>query len=115
MLFVYVVYNSDGEPKRVEPLDPPEGSAPGECVFVDGYTSGTPDDELKPKKKVFEKIQVCESEIWSKLWPCIEGGVQDTEFYMSVCISTGGHEDLRWVYSSVEQERFDDQIRKNHL
>ncbi|TSK31415.1 Sodium-dependent lysophosphatidylcholine symporter 1-B [Bagarius yarrelli] len=48
----------DGEPKRIEPLDPPEGSAPGERVFVDGYVSGKPDDELKPKKKVFEKIQV---------------------------------------------------------
>ncbi|KAB5530877.1 hypothetical protein PHYPO_G00134430 [Pangasianodon hypophthalmus] len=48
----------EGEPKRIEPLDPPEGSAPGERVFVDGYSSGTPDDELKPKKKVFEKIQV---------------------------------------------------------
>ncbi|XP_046690677.1 tyrosine--tRNA ligase, cytoplasmic isoform X1 [Silurus meridionalis] len=48
----------EGEPKRVEPLDPPEGSAPGDRVFVDGYASGTADDELKPKKKVFEKIQV---------------------------------------------------------
>lgn len=48
----------------MEPLDPPEGSAVGERVFVDGYT-GTPDDELKPKKKVFEKIQVRKSEIKS--------------------------------------------------
>lgn len=63
MLFVYVVCNSEGEPKRVEPLDPPEGSAPGDRVFADGYASGTPDDELKPKKKVFEKIQVCDGEI----------------------------------------------------
>lgn len=58
-LFVYILYNSEGESKKVEPLDPPEGSAPGDRVFVDGFTSGTPDDELKPKKKVFEKIQVC--------------------------------------------------------
>lgn len=67
MLFVCVMFNSEGEQKRVEPLDPPEGSAPGDRIFVDGYTSGTPDDELKPKKKVFEKIQVCEGETCSKL------------------------------------------------
>lgn len=51
---------SEGEPRKVEPLDPPEGSAPGDRVFVEGYESGKPDDELKPKKKVFEKLQVCE-------------------------------------------------------
>lgn len=62
-VLVFILCNSDGEPKRIEPLDPPEGSAPGERVFVDGYLSGTPDDELKPKKKVFEKIQVCKSEV----------------------------------------------------
>lgn len=60
---LYVCCNSEGEPKRVEPLDPPEGSAPGERVFIDGFTSGTPDEELKPKKKVFEKIQVRGDEI----------------------------------------------------
>ncbi|XP_026144945.1 tyrosine--tRNA ligase, cytoplasmic [Carassius auratus] len=48
----------EGEPRRVEPLDPPEGSAPGDRVYVEGYESGKPDDELKPKKKVFEKLQV---------------------------------------------------------
>lgn len=47
----------DGENRQVEPLDPPEGSAPGERVFVEGYESGQPDEELKPKKKVFEKLQ----------------------------------------------------------
>ncbi|XP_028819300.1 tyrosine--tRNA ligase, cytoplasmic isoform X1 [Denticeps clupeoides] len=47
----------DGDPRRVEPLDPPEGSSPGERVFLEGYESGKPDDELKPKKKVFEKLQ----------------------------------------------------------
>uniref|UniRef100_A0A8C1SBA6 Tyrosine--tRNA ligase n=1 Tax=Cyprinus carpio TaxID=7962 RepID=A0A8C1SBA6_CYPCA len=46
------------EPRKVEPLDPPEGSAPGDRVYVEGYESGKPDDELKPKKKVFEKLQV---------------------------------------------------------
>lgn len=48
----------DGEPKRVEPLDPPEGSSPGEQVFVEGYETGKPDDKLNPKKKVWEKLQV---------------------------------------------------------
>uniref|UniRef100_A0A671T9Q9 Tyrosine--tRNA ligase n=1 Tax=Sinocyclocheilus anshuiensis TaxID=1608454 RepID=A0A671T9Q9_9TELE len=48
----------EGEPRKVEPLDPPEGSAPGDRVYVEGYESGKPDDELKPKKKVFEKLQV---------------------------------------------------------
>uniref|UniRef100_A0A8C9TM84 Tyrosine--tRNA ligase n=1 Tax=Scleropages formosus TaxID=113540 RepID=A0A8C9TM84_SCLFO len=48
----------EGDPRKVEPLDPPEGSAPGDHVFVEGYKAGKPDDELKPKKKVFEKLQV---------------------------------------------------------
>lgn len=48
----------EGEPRRVEPLDPPEGSSPGEKVFVEGYESGKPDDRLNPKKKVWEKLQV---------------------------------------------------------
>lgn len=43
----------------MEPLDPPEGSSPGERVFVEGYESGKPDDRLNPKKKVWEKLQVC--------------------------------------------------------
>lgn len=42
----------------MEPLDPPEGSAPGEQVFVEGYETGKPDDKLNPKKKVWEKLQV---------------------------------------------------------
>ncbi|KAJ6654290.1 hypothetical protein lerEdw1_007211 [Lerista edwardsae] len=46
-----------GEPCQIEPLDPPAGSCPGERVFVEGYESGQPDEELKPKKKVFEKLQ----------------------------------------------------------
>lgn len=48
----------EGEPRRVEPLDPPEGSSPGEQVFVEGYETGKPDDKLNPKKKVWEKLQV---------------------------------------------------------
>ena len=41
---------------QVEPLDPPERCKPGDKVFVEGYESGEPDDELKPKKKVWGKI-----------------------------------------------------------
>ncbi|XP_073089681.1 tyrosine--tRNA ligase, cytoplasmic isoform X2 [Manis javanica] len=47
----------EGTSHKVEPLDPPAGSAPGERVFVKGYEKGQPDEELKPKKKVFEKLQ----------------------------------------------------------
>lgn len=42
----------------MEPLDPPEGSSPGERVFVEGYETGKADDRLNPKKKVWEKLQV---------------------------------------------------------
>lgn len=48
---------SIGEPCQIEPLDPPAGSFPGERVFIEGYEGGQPDEELKPKKKVFEKLQ----------------------------------------------------------
>ncbi|XP_077976881.1 tyrosine--tRNA ligase, cytoplasmic-like [Glandiceps talaboti] len=49
---------SNEDASIVEPLEPPEGSAPGDKVFIEGYENGTPDAELKPKKKVFEKVQV---------------------------------------------------------
>ncbi|BFZ10261.1 hypothetical protein BsWGS_13299 [Bradybaena similaris] len=45
------------DPRQVEPLLPPEGSAPGDRVFVEGFESGKPDDLLNPKKKVWEKLQ----------------------------------------------------------
>ncbi|XP_041273613.1 tyrosine--tRNA ligase, cytoplasmic isoform X1 [Onychostruthus taczanowskii] len=49
--------SSLGEPRQVEPLDPPAGCCAGERVYVEGYEGGEPDEELKPKKKVFEKLQ----------------------------------------------------------
>lgn len=52
----------------MEPLDPPAGSAPGERVFVKGYEKGQPDEELKPKKKVFEKLQVKSRSAPSLAW-----------------------------------------------
>ncbi|XP_052243473.1 tyrosine--tRNA ligase, cytoplasmic-like [Dreissena polymorpha] len=45
------------EPRSVEPLTPPEGSSPGDRVFFEGH-KGEPDEQLNPKKKVWEKLQV---------------------------------------------------------
>ena len=36
----------------------PDGSQPGDKVFVEGYEIGNPDEVLNPKKKVWEKISV---------------------------------------------------------
>jgi hypothetical protein len=41
----------------VEPLDPPAGSTIGDRVFAEGFP-GSPDEELKPKQKVWETVQV---------------------------------------------------------
>ncbi|NXF31322.1 SYYC protein, partial [Nyctibius bracteatus] len=62
--------SSLGEPRQVEPLDPPDGCCAGERVYVEGYEGGEPDDELKPKKKVFEKLQAdfCISEDCVAQW-----------------------------------------------
>jgi len=43
-------------PDQCEVLDPPADAAPGDRVYVPGF-EGTPDTQLNPKKKVFEKIQ----------------------------------------------------------
>ncbi|GFT66019.1 tyrosine--tRNA ligase, cytoplasmic, partial [Nephila pilipes] len=48
---------SRDEPKEVEPLNPPNGSNPGDKVFVEGYENSTPDEQLNPKKKVWETLQ----------------------------------------------------------
>jgi hypothetical protein len=39
-------------------LNPPEGSAPGDRIYFDGHNSDSPDEQLNPKKKVWEKLQV---------------------------------------------------------
>jgi len=49
------------EPPAVEPLDPPADSKVGDRVFIEGYESGTPEEELKPKKKIWEKLQVIQN------------------------------------------------------
>uniref|UniRef100_A0A3Q2P0R6 Aminoacyl tRNA synthetase complex interacting multifunctional protein 1a n=1 Tax=Fundulus heteroclitus TaxID=8078 RepID=A0A3Q2P0R6_FUNHE len=43
-------------PDKVEILDPPSGSVPGDRVVVQGFP-GEPDKELNPKKKVWEQVQ----------------------------------------------------------
>ncbi|XP_014242844.1 tyrosine--tRNA ligase, cytoplasmic [Cimex lectularius] len=48
---------ADGK-KEVELLIPPEGSNPGDRVFVDNYENGSPDEVLNPKKKVWDKLQI---------------------------------------------------------
>lgn len=40
----------------VEPLKLPVDVTPGDRIYVDGY-QGTPDAQLNPKKKVWEKLQ----------------------------------------------------------
>jgi len=45
------------EPRQVEPLIPPEGSVPGDRVFIEGHEDGTPDERLNPKKKIWEQLQ----------------------------------------------------------
>ncbi|XP_028414183.1 tyrosine--tRNA ligase, cytoplasmic-like [Dendronephthya gigantea] len=60
MLLCASLTGSDGK-REVVPLDPPNGSKPGDRVTVEGYEHerhGEPDEELNPKKKVFESIQV---------------------------------------------------------
>jgi len=43
-------------PEKVEILTPPSDSKPGDKVTIEGFI-GTPDQQLNPKKKVFEAIQ----------------------------------------------------------
>jgi len=47
---------SRDDPRAVEPLDPPSSAAIGERVLVEGFETGTPDAQLNPKKKVWEKL-----------------------------------------------------------
>lgn len=61
------LFSSDGDPRRVEPLDPPEGSSPGERVFIEGYETDKPEERLNPKKKVWEKLQVRYTFLLNKL------------------------------------------------
>ena len=46
------------EPRSIDPLQPPEGSKPGDKVFFEGFEGKVADEVLNPKKKVWEKLQV---------------------------------------------------------
>ena len=52
-----VLCSSRDDPKEVEPLAAPEGSVAGDKVFVEGH-EGNPDEQLNPKKKVWDKLAV---------------------------------------------------------
>ncbi|XP_031550223.1 tyrosine--tRNA ligase, cytoplasmic-like [Actinia tenebrosa] len=49
-----------GDQRKVIPLSPPEGCKPGDRVTVEGYDHkklGEPDEQLNPKKKIFETLK----------------------------------------------------------
>lgn len=59
MLLAASKTNMDGN-RVVVPLDPPAESKPGDRVFVEGFSHeelGEPDEQLNPKKKVFETLK----------------------------------------------------------
>ncbi|KAJ9479376.1 tRNA-aminoacylation cofactor ARC1 [Pseudozyma hubeiensis] len=49
--------HKDGKEGGVEPVVPPEGSQPGDKVWVEGFEGREPEAVLNPKKKIFETIQ----------------------------------------------------------
>lgn len=49
--------HKDGKDGGVEPVYPPEGSQPGDKVWVEGFEGREPEAVLNPKKKIFETIQ----------------------------------------------------------
>lgn len=105
----------------MEPLDPPEGSAPGEQVFVEGYETGKPEERLNPKKKVWEKLQV--SPLQSAELSA-ETGASEPPARVVVCRpdicpmvspSSGGPQHLRRACGSVEGQAADDQTWTDHM
>lgn len=48
---------SRDDPREVEPLCPPESCKPGDRVSIEGYENSQPDDQLNPKKKIWETLQ----------------------------------------------------------
>jgi len=53
--FGMVLCASREDPKEVEPLSVPEGCQAGDKCFIEGF-EGEPDEQLNPKKKVWEKL-----------------------------------------------------------
>lgn len=59
MLMAASVTGTDGK-RQVIPLNPPAECKPGDRVVVKGYeheTAGEPDEQLNPKKKIFEALK----------------------------------------------------------
>ncbi|XP_065648187.1 tyrosine--tRNA ligase, cytoplasmic isoform X2 [Hydra vulgaris] len=59
MLLAASKTNMDGN-RQVVLLQPPNECQPGDCVYFDGFSHlehGKPDDQLNPKKKIFETIK----------------------------------------------------------
>lgn len=97
----------------MEPLDPPEGSSPGDRVFVEGYESGKADEKLNPKKKVWERLQVRSSPVTGSTF----GHTAPSQSTLAnvACHPTGGPEDLRRVCGSVERQKAADQTGTDHM
>lgn len=47
----------EGEKTYLELVQPPEGSQPGDVLTFEGHADTQPDEQLNPKKKVFETVQ----------------------------------------------------------
>jgi len=58
MLWFLIFNRENNGVKSVEPLEPAEGSKPGDKVFIESYEQGEPDKILNPKKKIWEQLQV---------------------------------------------------------
>lgn len=43
---------------QVELVEPPAGAAIGERLHVEGYDCSAPDEQLPPKKKIFEAVSL---------------------------------------------------------
>lgn len=59
MLMAASITGSDGK-RQVTPLCPPTDCKPGDRVVIQGYeheTAGAPDEQLNPKKKIFETLK----------------------------------------------------------
>jgi len=51
-----VIAASNDDKSKTEILDPPQNAKVGERIMFEGFT-GEPDQELNPKKKIWETIQ----------------------------------------------------------
>lgn len=59
MLLAASKTNMNGK-RQVIPLNPPADSQPGDRIFIEGFSHadhGEPDEELNPKKKIFETLK----------------------------------------------------------